>query len=471
MRLTLFEEQQYQEDEVLGKIADALGDAPATKKVDEAWSALKSLRIRRAKILDPAGLSPRSQADPEASDDDPPGDTIPLFRRTSTGGWVVAGLVGSCTLAESSLSVEVLPKTGRAGNADTDLPAARQLLLRMWQVAEGAPLNEHQAPAAAEADSGLHEWLIQRFLADIDALLLRGLRPQYLEREDNLSVLRGRLLPLQNLRVNAVAPHRFYCRFEELSLDRPEHRLIRTALDKIARRTQNPASRRRAASLGERLHEVPISTDVSRDFSLWRDNRLMFHYRRIRLSCTWILAERTAAPIRGENEMFGCFTRMHQLFERYVANWLSAKYSNAYRIDVQKEKVFCRGPQGIEVMRPDILLKRDSTTLGIIDSKWKIGKDEGIARPDLYQMLSYARFHFPHFNDGNRRFLSVIYPATADTDPPPRKLTFSKPMQDVPLYLQRFRLPRYLNGQWEEGLELKGILESEVTCPDFSDHG
>jgi 5-methylcytosine-specific restriction enzyme subunit McrC len=454
MRLTLFEEQQYQEDEVLGKIADALGDAPATKKVDEAWSALKSLRIRRANILDPAGLSPRRQADP---DDDPPGDTIPLFRRTSTGGWFVAGLVGSCTLAESSLSVEVLPKTGRAGNADTDLPAARRQLLRMWQVAEGAPLNEHQAPAAAEADSGLHEWLIQRFLADIDALLLRGLRPQYLEREDNLSVLRGRLLPLQNLRVNAVAPHRFYCRFEELSLDRPEHRLIRTALHKIARRTQNPANRRRAASLGESLHEVTISTDVARDFSAWRDDRLMLHYRRIRSSCEWILAERTAAPIRGHNEMFGCFARMHQLFERYVAKWLSAKYAKLYRIDVQKEKVFCRGPQGSEIMRPDILVKQGGTTLGIIDSKWKIGKDEGIARPDLYQMISYARFHFPTSDDGSGRFLGVIYPAIADADRPARKMTFSEPMEAVPLYLQWFRLPRFVGARWHEGLALEGL--------------
>jgi 5-methylcytosine-specific restriction enzyme subunit McrC len=387
-------------------------------------------------------------------------------------------LVGSGTLLDGELAIEVLPKLyANSSRPDAQKEAeARAGLFRIWQVAEGVSTNEHEAAGGLESvsDAALHEWLAERFLNEVEALLQRGVRMQYVEREDNQKFLRGRLLPAENLRVNVVAPYRFFCRFEEMSPDRPENRLIRAALQCVENWTSAPSTRRRASSLGDRLREVPPSRQICRDFAAWKDDRLMTNYRALRHSCSWILHEKMPAPVRGEQQMFGCFARMHKVFERYVENWLVSCLRHRLgdlKLQSHQRRVFCRQKGGAgseETMIPDMLIYKHDRLVGVLDSKWKeTGKnleEHKLGRADLFQMVAYAQFWLREVSSVGTepRLLGLIYPSL-EPEPGLLQFEFEEPIRHIRLRAFGFCLPRYQpdgRSEGSEGLKIEALIDA-----------
>ncbi len=457
-----------------GEIAKRLGrDYGLELSEAEAWDK-KCLDDLASLVLPKAWLSLDDSQDvggesvSEVAADDTEATDLPdgsryLTRPARCGGVVIGNLVGAVRLA-CDVVVEVLPKIGVNADDQQD----RVGLRRMWEYATDLNLRENEAAVRVEdADLPLHEWLISRFLNDVDTLLGRGIRSQYVEQEENLSTVRGRLLVSQNLRTNVLAPHRFFCRIEEFSPDRPENRLIRSAIRRVMARSIDPDNQRRATQLNERLQEIPPSQNVRQDFARWRDDRLMVSYREIRSTCRWILESRGAAPIAGEAEMFGRFVRMNDVFERYVARWMQDRLrgtdfelleQNSGVNDGRRRKVLCTWVgKSDRTMKPDILIysrsERDDC-VAILDAKWKrtVDKDDVTGRlsagSDLYQMYAYAQ----HWLAGapQDKLIALVYPrdtANAATE----KFHFSRP-NNIDGYSLRFQLPSFIKGQWVEGL-------------------
>ena len=78
----------------------------------------------------------------------------------------------------------------------------------------------------------LHEIFISVYLEKVSELVKRGLKSSYVVREDNLNFFKGKLLVWQHLRKNFVHREKFFVAFDEYSIDRPEHRLIKATLAK-----------------------------------------------------------------------------------------------------------------------------------------------------------------------------------------------------------------------------------------------
>ena len=92
--------------------------------------------------------------------------------------------------APCGFQIEVLPKTGRHTSPDE----ARGLLIEMLQCLTGF---RHIKTANADLVTKrmpLLEVFIQQFLLAVGSLVKRGLRSDYVARQDNLFALRGRLL-------------------------------------------------------------------------------------------------------------------------------------------------------------------------------------------------------------------------------------------------------------------------------------
>lgn len=484
--LSLVEEAWYTTDELLQKIKAEVPEENA----NAALQALTEFSLSRAALTRPWTLEiPEAEADLEDARDnsDVPNedlapyaaDRIQLLRVVGQGNqWKVGGIVGSGMLEDVGLAFEVLPKipVGEGENQET---LARRALMRMWELAEGRPsIHEAIADVANGHTPTLHEWLIERFLDQLEALIARGIRLQYVEREDNLTSIRGKLLPRQNMLHNRFAPHRFYCRFDELSINRPENRLIRTALERVARSTSEMISKRRARSLIERLHEVPPSVRIGSDFAAWRNDRLMTHYRDIRFTCSWILNEEAPAPAQGSQRMFGCFVRMSSLFERYVTQWIREQFAgqqqfNGYTPAPQLSKEFCwpyphNAGARPEVMRPDIVVSRQHENgrqvIGVLDAKWKERSvTDSMSRADLFQMIAYATFWMmdPQAQMPGLRRLALIYPSREKR--PAQIFRLASPMGDVRLSMHWFRLPWQVQGEgdWNEGLQIAELFNHE----------
>lgn len=400
----------------------------------------------------------------EALEDQSVDNKVYLARPTRNGGLALRHLVGSATIqwhpseGLPPVAVEVLPKITH-GNDEDD----RAGLRRMWEYACDLNLREEeQVNEADDARMPLHEWLIQRFLRQVEKLLARGIRAQYVENEDNLLTVRGRLSIQENLRQNKHAPHRFYCRFEEFSPNRPENRLIKSAILAVRAQTQVPNTRRRAAHLAEWLHEVPSSSDVSRDFTLWRTDRLMTHYLEIRPTCEWILRSQSASPVTGLHSMIGRFVRMNDVFERYITRWMQERVEGDYRVIGQGEdggiRPLCKHSHGQPAyqMRPDIrIVCRSAATkacVAILDAKWKPTSSDGklASGGDLYQLFAYASHWLHDFDhEATPRLIGLVYPTTSEKDPAE---TFTYPMlTGITGRALKFYLPRRVEGRWCEG--------------------
>lgn len=411
--------------------------------------------------------------------DEEPGvaQAISVVEPWGTGQFRVRNLVGSAQLPHCGLQVEILPKlmVGTAADDEQRRGQHRATLMRMWQFAADLQLRDDDRQAPMEmAQLPLHEWLVQRFLRQVQALLSRGLRFEYIEREDNQTTARGRLMVGANMRINALAPHRFYCRFEELSPDRPENRLIRSALDRVMQRTANVQSRRTAASLADWMHDVPPSRRIAHDLSLWRDDRLMAHYKEIRSTCRWILEEQVSSPVSGKQAMFGRFVRMNDVFERYVARWMAqqlcSQQGNRFKLLDQtsgdsraRKELFM--PNGLQnPMKPDMLLfgsEAQSGCLAILDAKWKQPDVRELAsRADLYQIYAYASHWLA--DGGGDRVVALVYPQLHGTDlrhPQPFSFPNLKGVQGMALW---FQLPAWNGNRWTEG-----FIIDEKTAPDW----
>ncbi len=123
--------------------------------------------------------------------------------------------------------IEVLPKVGRQGD-DVDL--ARESLLMMLKTLKGFRHIETKQANIASQKMPLLEVFISQFLLSVNILIKRGLRSDYIAKEDNLTFLKGKLNVGKQIRYNFINKHKFYVEYDEFLQDRPANRLLHSAL-------------------------------------------------------------------------------------------------------------------------------------------------------------------------------------------------------------------------------------------------
>lgn len=139
-------------------------------------------------------------------------------------------------LATESGSLEILPKIAlNNGDASDQKKKLRTIVTRMLETVPALPFRQTAPTGQDQHDHHLFEWFMAAFLNRVKRLVARGLRSAYEIKEDNLPVLRGRLLMSKNLRFNAADASRLYVQFDEFTTNRIENRVIHAAIQKVWR--------------------------------------------------------------------------------------------------------------------------------------------------------------------------------------------------------------------------------------------
>jgi 5-methylcytosine-specific restriction enzyme subunit McrC len=308
-------------------------------------------------------------------------------------------------------ALEILPKLAQPGGGldlqdEGDAGNLRHVVQHMLATVMDMPFRETGVAAQGRYEDTLFEWFIARFLDKVLRVVRRGIRSSYETLEDNLSVLRGRLVLVEHLRRNAADASRLFVRFDEFTPNRPENRLIHAALIKAVRASGDLENRRLGRELMAAFADVPPSTDVASDFKDWRLERGALHYDGMRDWCSALLAPFSTTPTRGDLNFESFLFPAEVLFERYVAARLRQALSRQPRDQpratlteqAQERSLFNGdGPFGRRYgnMRPDIVVRRGNELL-ICDTKWKLYEEgergQGVAQADLYQLFAYGRF-------------------------------------------------------------------------------
>ena len=351
------------------------------------------------------------------------GDAPSWLRRTQLNGQLaiqVNSYVGVIR-APCGFQIEVLPKTGR----DTSPEKARALLIRMLKC---LTIFRHIKTANADLIAvrmPLIEVFIQQFLLAAGSLVKRGLRSDYVARQDNLFALRGRLLVARQISQNLVRRDRFHTEHDEFSQDRAENRLIHTALRHVLTLCRSQENQRVARELSFVFAEVPVSTDVALDIQRIRLDRGMGYYES---ALDWAkLILRGLSPISGAGKHHApsLLFPMEAVFEAYVEKHLKRQLRSGLVLKAQAygQCLVAHEDQEWFRLKPDLLVKDGHTTLLVLDTKWKLldaaknnrREKYQLSQADFYQLYAYGH----HYLEGKGDVV-LIYPTTdAFTEPLP----------------------------------------------------
>lgn len=304
--------------------------------------------------------------------------------------------------------LEIVPKHHADGGS---LAEARKLLRKLLLALLDLPTRDVGVASLQLFDAPLSEWVMGRFLQELDTLVSRGLRFEYQRVDEDLPFLRGQLNLNQQLRQPPGREHRFRVRHEVYLPDRPENRLLKLALDRVRQSTQDANHWRLAQELSFRLAEIPSSRQVEQDLRAWGQDRLLAHYRLIKPWCELILNQHMPLAVAGE------YLGMSLLFpmeKRFVARWLRA--SLAAGVDIRtpaRSQSLCEHQlKPIFQLEPDILIA-DGSQRWILDTKWKLldatkrADKYGLSQSDFYQLFAYGQKYL-----GGTGRMALIYPRT-----------------------------------------------------------
>ena len=305
--------------------------------------------------------------------------------------------------------LEILPKHFEDGDCEVQ---SRALLRRMIQRSLNLKPRE-VGPAALELyNAPLSEWVMGQFLAAFDHLIKRGMRFDYQRVEEEQRYLCGQLNVVAQMRQPPARQHFFQVRHDIFVADRAENRLLKLALERVCKATQEPANWRLAHELHSLLQEVPASSLVREDFRAWRTDRLMAHYQPIKPWCELILNQQMPVAVAGEWQGISLLFPMEKLFERYVEAWLRRSLPLEAKLTAQASSEYlCEHNHGrMFRLEPDLLVRQGSQCW-VLDTKWKrlnaADRDRkyGLNQSDFYQLFAYGQKYLQ-----GRGELVLIYP-------------------------------------------------------------
>lgn len=313
-------------------------------------------------------------------------------------------------VTEDGTTIEILPKISTEDNENE----VRKTFLKMLRSLRQSPDNKiFDQASLSSTKMHLLEIFVDMFCREVENLIRKGLKSDYVVQNMNEFFLKGKLDLKKHLQHNFVHKERFFVAFDEYVMDTPENRLIKTTIDLLFNKTRSGKNKKRLREMKFVFNEVEVSKDIRSDFMHVKDDRTMRSYKLVLQWCRVFLAQESFTSFYGKNIAFALLFDMNKVFEDYVAHCLrqreeyesvTTQQSGESLIEYRKSKFY---------LRPDLFLYPQNNEARIIaDTKWKLitndaGKKWGISQSDIYQMFAYGKKF-------DCKQIQLIYPRNKD---------------------------------------------------------
>ncbi len=345
---------------------------------------------------------------------------IRLTQRRGRRAVQVTSFVGVIR-APDGYQIEVLPKVGKAiGGGAIE---ARQLLIEMLCCLQEFRHVQMDSAKLSAARMPLLEIFIAEFLRTVEHIVKRGLRSDYASRQDNLFALRGKLLMAPHLRQNLFRADRFFTEHDEFSTNRPENRLLHSALRQALLLSSSQANQQLCRELGFVFADIPVSKQPRLDFQRIRLDRGMGYYEDALAWARLLLEEESPLTGLGRHIAPSLLFPMEAVFEAFVAKHLAKQLARLLILKTQvgNHHLVRHREQNWFRLKPDLLIRESNRDVLVLDTKWKLldalkanGSEKyGLSQADLYQLHAYGQSYLNGKGD-----VVLIYPKTDAFDQP-----------------------------------------------------
>jgi len=318
-------------------------------------------------------------------------ELLSLSVRRGMGKIITArNYVGLITMKDGTV-IEILPKI----NGDVSQTDTKRIFLEMIRTLKSVSFKEFNISNLKIDHMNLLEVFISLFASEVAILVKQGLRSSYNSIEDNERFFKGKLNVPQNIKLNYISKERFFVRYDEWSINRPENRLLKATLNFLQKQTGDNGNRYNISRLLTFFESIHASSDYEADFSRCTSNRSLSHYQKALSWCKVFLRGNSFTAFAGSEVAIALLFPMEKIFESYII----AKLRRSVSPDVELREQDARyslfdHPTRTFGLRPDIVLtNRNGIT--VMDTKWKILSENvrnyGISQGDMYQMYAYGK--------------------------------------------------------------------------------
>lgn len=296
---------------------------------------------------------------------------------------------------KSGTVLEILPKIDL--DDDPRHERTRRAFLQMLRRWRGLGTTLLASDIRSLARYPMLEVFVRRFLGQVLELARHGLARRYVTIEENLSWLRGRIVFADQLRRNVANQARFFVAHDQLTVDRPANRLIRTSLERLKHRVRDSDNRQMLSQALISLADVPPASDVHTDWRRHHVNRSMARYRPVMAWVELFLFNRGLATFSGAYENISVLFPMEQVFQDFVVDSFR-RYQRSYSVKTEapQRNLATINNRRAFMMKPDVLLLHGRRVVFVLDAKWKqidATRDYPkhlIDQGDLYQLHAYG---------------------------------------------------------------------------------
>ena len=320
--------------------------------------------------------------------------------------------------------VQILPKIdlGRDENDADEVNSFKQtkkIFLKMIRTLRDIPIKHLDTTNLKTEKLPIFEIFISMYLQEAMILAKRGLKSAYQEHEDNLRFYKGKLMVSEQIKRNTAHKERFYMRYDEYDLNRPENRLIKSTLLKLMSLSANEQNQKEIRQILTFFELVEPSPNYERDFSLVKKDRTVKDYEMILQWSKVFLLNQSFSTFTGRSQSWALLFPMETVFESYVAQELRKVCADTpWTISVQdREQWLFDYPNHKFRLKPDIVIRKDDGSQIILDTKWKSLTDNermnyGISQSDMYQMYAYSKKYTRTGDDSPDVWL--LYPVNSE---------------------------------------------------------
>lgn len=232
------------------------------------------------------------------------------------------------------------------------------------------------------------------FAAAAEKAFARGLLHGYVEREEALQTVRGRIRFDEQIRRRFGLPLPVEVRYDEFTDDVPENRLVKAANRRLRRAglrdtARSRKTRRRLGRIDALLDGVSLCDYPPNAVPKVKFDRLNQHYKRVVELARLILRQDRFEADRGKFRASGFLMDMNKVFQDFVTVALRDKLRLSPG-EFGERRVGSLDEGGEITLKPDLVWRDGGRCVFVGDAKYKRIDHAQVPNADLYQMLAYA---------------------------------------------------------------------------------
>lgn len=303
---------------------------------------------------------------------------------------------------KSGYQIQILPKIDFGNSAYNENKETKRIFLKMLRSMKDFPSKVFSDASLNWDRMPLYEIFINLYLQEVRALVKHGLKSSYIPQQDNLRYFKGKLLVSDQVRQNSAHRERFFLRYDEYMLDRPENRLIKSTLLKLNTSTSQAENQKEIRQLLPFFELVHSSANYEKDFSRVVIDRSTKDYDIIMQWSKVFLFNRSFTTFSGRTDARALLFQMEKVFESFVTQQLRRALSDLdWEFSSQDKGYHLFDTPRRFALRPDIVIRKQDGSRIILDAKWKslVNKPRmnyGISQADMYQMYAYSKKYEQH---------------------------------------------------------------------------